>query len=680
MPAVRRIVRPMHRYGEADFDASYFEWGFHDRETQLREAESVLWIVASPAPLSILDIACGAGTHAVYWARQGHHVTGVDISETFIARAREAARDEGTEVVFAVQDVRALTCREEFDLVTWIEHSFMDAAVLAKIWSALRPGGAFVYDDRNPEHARTKARSGNWRDWHEREGVFYLERHETDPVSGRHEDVWLTVDPAAGPMRQVVTLPRGALRARAGQETMLRRPPCIRFRWLCGRVVLCPCGAGKPLGRAAGPDHTLAEPGEGTMEFTPYVLPHIAATLVVFVVALLAWTRRRVPGVTAFFILMVAIGLWAGGNALELASTTLPRMLFWANLEYFGIVSIPMLWFVFAMQYTGRSHMLTRRRLLLLALVPLISIVLVWTNPLHELMRYNVSVDSSGPFRFIAKSYGPWLYVELVYNYVLLLAATLVLMVALIRTHHVYRVQGALVFVGTVLPWAANLSYVIGHSPITNMDLTPPAFALSGLLMAFGVVRFQALDLVPAARDKVLESLTDGIAVLDSTGRIVDLNAAAAVMLGCPSEVALGPVGMKFDPALRQHFLSPRETRTEVVTGDGRRHIDLRVSALRSRRRVGGWVVVMQDITTRKLAEQEREKLILELQDALGRINTLRGLIPICANCKKIRDDSGYWRQVEEYMKAHSEAEFTHAICPECLSKLYPEYAGDLPA
>jgi hypothetical protein len=86
------------------------------------------------------------------------------------------------------------------------------------------------------------------------------------------------------------------------------------------------------------------------------------------------------------------------------------------------------------------------------------------------------------------------------------------------------------------------------------------------------------------------------------------------------------------------------------------------------------------DITKRKQAEQaleeaadEREKLIHELQYALDNIKTLRGLIPICANCKKIRDDEGFWSQVEGYISAHSDAKFTHGICPECAKKYYGE-------
>jgi PAS domain S-box-containing protein len=89
----------------------------------------------------------------------------------------------------------------------------------------------------------------------------------------------------------------------------------------------------------------------------------------------------------------------------------------------------------------------------------------------------------------------------------------------------------------------------------------------------------------------------------------------------------------------------------------------------------GEWMVaeVNVDITERKKAEAEREKLITELQDALNRIKTLKGLIPICASCKKIRNDGGYWQQVEEYVSEHTEADFSHGLCDECAQKLYPE-------
>lgn len=83
---------------------------------------------------------------------------------------------------------------------------------------------------------------------------------------------------------------------------------------------------------------------------------------------------------------------------------------------------------------------------------------------------------------------------------------------------------------------------------------------------------------------------------------------------------------------------------------------------------------VFSDITERKLIEEERARLIIDLEDALARVKTLSGLLPICASCKKIRDDKGYWKQIETYIQEHSEAEFTHGICPECMKRLYPNH------
>ncbi len=93
-----------------------------------------------------------------------------------------------------------------------------------------------------------------------------------------------------------------------------------------------------------------------------------------------------------------------------------------------------------------------------------------------------------------------------------------------------------------------------------------------------------------------------------------------------------------------------------------------------------GIIISGQDISERKLAETERERLITELTAALAQIKTLSGLLPICASCKKVRDDSGYWRQIETYVEQHSLAEFSHGLCPDCAQRLYPGIFQDNPA
>lgn len=87
---------------------------------------------------------------------------------------------------------------------------------------------------------------------------------------------------------------------------------------------------------------------------------------------------------------------------------------------------------------------------------------------------------------------------------------------------------------------------------------------------------------------------------------------------------------------------------------------------------------IVFDVTERKLAEAEREKLIVDLQNASNEISTLRGILPICSHCKNIRNDKGIWDRIELYIHQHSDIKLSHGICPDCVKKLYPEFSDSI--
>lgn len=227
---MQRVRTEAFRYGDPEFDADYLKWGFHDRETQIREAESVPRILRPGGPVRILDLACGIGTHAIHWARQGHRVTGVDLSETFIREARAAAGREGVEVEFLVQDIRDLDCEAEHELVTWIEKPVFHDGMAAAMWRFLVPGGCFVGDVRNPEHPRVKALAKNSRAWREDGGVFHLERHERDEKRGVLENEWITIDPERGIIEDKTSVADIRTCASRGLKTALEELPKAGFR------------------------------------------------------------------------------------------------------------------------------------------------------------------------------------------------------------------------------------------------------------------------------------------------------------------------------------------------------------------------------------------------------------------------------------------------------------------
>jgi len=179
----------------------------------------------------------------------------------------------------------------------------------------------------------------------------------------------------------------------------------------------------------------------------------------------------------------------------------------------------------------------------------------------------------------------------------------------------------------------------------------------------------------------VLDTIQAGIVVIDpETHIIVGINAAAGKMVGAPREQILGSVCQQhICPAdkgqcpITDLGQSLENAEQVLLTTSGKRVPILKTAVsvvLAGREHL---LESFLDITERKQAEEERERLIGELQEALAKVKTLSGLLPICASCKRIRDDQGYWQQIEAYIRDHSEAEFSHSVCPECAKKLYPE-------
>lgn len=342
-------------------------------------------------------------------------------------------------------------------------------------------------------------------------------------------------------------------------------------------------------------------------QYTPYVLPLIIAAVISAVIAALAWRHRPAPGALPLALLTLAVVEWALGNTLELGSSSLSAKLFWANVEYLGITALPVAWLALALQYTGRERWLTRRHLALLSIEPVLTQLLVWTNELHGLMRENVWLDTSGPFSVVHKTYGPWFWVHTGYSYVLLLCGTVLLLQAISRSPSLYRGQRSMLLVGALMPWVGNILYISRQSPVPNLDLSTPAFSLSGLAMAWGLFRYRLFDIVPVARSAVIENMADGVMVLDAQNRVVDLNPAAQRMVGCTASQAIGRLVrhvLSNWPDLIERYRDVTEAQSEVVVGE--RCLDVRISPLLDPSGfLTGRLIVWRDITERKRAEQE---------------------------------------------------------------------------
>jgi PAS domain S-box-containing protein len=189
----------------------------------------------------------------------------------------------------------------------------------------------------------------------------------------------------------------------------------------------------------------------------------------------------------------------------------------------------------------------------------------------------------------------------------------------------------------------------------------------------------------------LIDNLPDYISIKDTEGRFVVVNMAVARQIGfnSPNEL-LGKTDFDLFPReLADRYFADEQKIIQSGRGlyeyegptidkskeDKDRWVTtIKVPLCDTQGKIISTVSISRDITERKRAEEERERLIKELQDAVADIKVLSGLVPICSSCKKIRDDKGYWTQLEGYIQAHSQAKFSHGVCPDCMKKLYPNF------
>jgi len=363
-------------------------------------------------------------------------------------------------------------------------------------------------------------------------------------------------------------------------------------------------------------------------QYHPYAIYLFVSTLITLIASFIAW-RRSAPGAFALGLLLLSMAIWSGSYAARWTDISPEAKIFWFHVMYIGIIAVPAFFLVFALRITYNESWLKPRNLLLLSIQPVASLLLLWTNDLHHLYYLSIQVIEKENLTLLEFVRGPWYFVNVAYSYLAISIALVLIFLGALRSGPLFKNQYRLILLGSILPWAGNIYNEINFTSLNGLDLAPITFGVSGVIFAFAIFRTGFMDLIPVARSHLIENMQDGVLVLDSQSRIVDINSAMEKFLGGEPSSLLGKNASDILSAWMENadpLLGRLESQTEMrIPKDPSRYLDFRVTPLYDKEQhLNGRLIVFRDVTERKDVEKKLRNANYRLQSQLIEIGTLQ--------------------------------------------------------
>ena len=332
------------------------------------------------------------------------------------------------------------------------------------------------------------------------------------------------------------------------------------------------------------------------------------------------WVVRRVPAARSTVILMLLATIWLFGFIFQLNLQSQEAIKYLEYFLYIGPVIIGPTWLILALQWTGRYRWLTKNKIILLYIIPIIFLLLIFTNDFHALIFSEITFLKQNSILIMSPVETEiwWLFTS--YVYVLILIGVSILVRGFITLRHVYRKQAVVLLIGTLTPFFANIIYNFYLIDIVHFDFTPVSFIVSGVVYYWGFSKFKLIEIVPVARDAVFDDMQDLVFVLDSDDRIVDANPILMKTFGLEGEKIIGE---KFEDVfvnqkeIVDNLKKGKEMKTEVAikSDKGKDVYDMQIDSLVDNYgNTTGHLVSLRDITKRKEMEEELRELNIDLE------------------------------------------------------------------
>ena len=352
-----------------------------------------------------------------------------------------------------------------------------------------------------------------------------------------------------------------------------------------------------------------------------YLFPYIVFLALSLGVLFYVWRRRNVKGGMAFTWYVAGRTISIFGFILELISSDISTKVFWDKFQWFaeliGLIALPL----FAVQYTEHKLQNPRRLFALSLVIPILFAFAVVTDSFHHLLYPNPQLNTDFPFPELTYDFTWLVYGFALYGYAIIFWGAGILARRLFRLHSLPRAQTAIIILGFLIPIVGTFFSLLEISITPQRDMAPFTSTIGNLIIAWGLFSFRLFDIVPIARERVLENMTDQIIVLDELDRVIDINQAALRILGKASSEIIGkPSSMVFSQwaDLVERFKGIKEIETEVKTlATGQAvHYELKISPIyNQRKQFVGRVIVAHDITKRKTLEDGYRMLSEELEE-----------------------------------------------------------------
>ncbi|MCK9305327.1 MAG: GAF domain-containing protein, partial [Bacteroidales bacterium] len=341
--------------------------------------------------------------------------------------------------------------------------------------------------------------------------------------------------------------------------------------------------------------------------FTIFSLIYLVTSLVAFFGAFLAWQKRDVRGAVDVTILMIASALSSFWLIFESAATTISDKVLFSKLEMTGGIVVPILFFIFVLRFSSLDKHLSNKHIWGYFFIPAVTLIIIFTNELHHLYWSGFS-PISPVTNLIEYYHGPLFWIGYVLYSNILLAIATALLIKFIISHKLsFRSHGLILITGSLLPWISSFFYMSGINIVPGLDLVPITMSLSGIILIYSVLYTRFLDLIPVARETLVELMPEGILALDKKNRIQDINSKALYYLGINIRRV---TGLQLDgtltnnPLLTEAVLSEKSPEhVETVTADRPIFYSVVKQSLGSQ--PGSRLILISDITEHILSRRQ---------------------------------------------------------------------------